>query len=152
MGLCRLKAFGHPAIDKENLMKRTCIIIVLALLSLATLASQANATKHFVNQVGVTFVPSELTIIVGDEVEWDWSSGSHTVTNGTGPTDPNVGALFDALLTSANDSFSFHFDQTGDFPYFCRPHFSVDMTGIIHVTPDVSAEGKAWGQVKSLYR
>ena len=125
---------------------------ILVVLLVMALAPRAFATKHFVNQVGLTFVPNELTIMAGDEVEWDWSSGSHTVTSGTGPSDPNVGVLFDAPLDSANDSFSIHFDQTGDFPYFCRPHFSFDMTGIIHVTPSVPAEGTTWGQVKSLYR
>jgi len=86
---------------------------------------------HTVNQVGLTFVPDDITINVGDSVEWIWSSGIHTVTNGTDFSDPNFGVIFDAPLDAANPSFSFTFFATEDVPYFCQPHFTLGMTGIV---------------------
>lgn len=88
---------------------------------------------HTVNQVDLTFVPDDISINVGDTVEWIWSSGIHTVTNGVDFSDPNLGALFDAPLDVNNSSFSFTFFTAGDVPYLCRPHFTLGMTGIVRV-------------------
>lgn len=68
--------------------------VVLMLMS----ATTAMAVTHTVNQVGLTFQPDDLTIEIGDTVEWNWSTGSHTVTSGLGNGDPNAGNLFDAPL------------------------------------------------------
>ena len=127
--------------------------IMLAAAGLSILvAAPALAASFIVAQVGLTFVPDDLTIEQGDTVEWIWSGGSHTVTNGTGPSDPNVGTLFDMSLNSGSPSQSFIFNDVGDVPYFCRPHFTFDMTGVIHVQESVPNEGETWGQVKSMYR
>lgn len=88
---------------------------------------------HTVNQVNLTFQPDEITINVGDTVEWVWSGLIHTVTNGTGLTDPELGTMFDAPLDAGNPSFSFTFFEPGDVPYLCRPHFTLGMTGIVHI-------------------
>jgi len=88
---------------------------------------------HTVNQVGVTFVPDDITINVGDSVEWIWSNGIHTVTNGTDFSDPNFGVIFDAPLDAANPSFSFTFFADEDVPYFCQPHLTLGMTGIVRL-------------------
>lgn len=128
--------------------------IILSVCLLVALASAAGAAVHVVNQINNTFVPNDITIDVGDTVQWVHSSGSHTVTNGTGPTDPLVGTLFDALLTTG--TFSYVFTVPGDVPYFCRPHVSLGMTGIVRVNPPTAAadgfEGASWSRVKTLYR
>ncbi len=88
---------------------------------------------HTVNQAGLTFVPDDISINVGDTVEWIWAGGIHTVTNGIDFADPNFGALFDAPLDAANPSFSFTFFTDGDVPYFCQPHLTLGMTGIVRI-------------------
>ncbi len=110
-------------------------LIGLALIGLALTAPSALATTHTVNQVGLTFDPADLTITVGDTVEWVWSSGPHTVTNGTDLSDPDLGTLFDETLDASNPTVSYTFTETGDVPYLCRLHVALGMTGVIHVMP-----------------
>lgn len=127
---------------------------ILSACLLTVLVSGADAATHTVNQVGLTFDPADITIDVGDTVEWVHSFGVHTVTNGTGPTDPLVGTLFDAPLSGG--TFSYTFTTAGDVPYFCRPHFSLGMTGIVRVNPPTAAaddfETTSWSRLKTLYR
>jgi plastocyanin len=127
-------------------------LVNATLILLLVLATSAFAATHTVNQVGITFVPDDLTITAGDTVEWIWSSGAHTVTSGTDLADPNMGDFFDDPLTSVSTTVSFMFDTTGDFPYFCRPHVGLGMSGVVHVTPSVPNEESTWSGVKSLYR
>ncbi len=81
---------------------------------------------------GASFSPANVSINVGDAVKWT-SSGSHTVTSGTGAADPNVGALFDEGL-SVGQTFQFTFTVPGVYHYFCRPHESSGMKGTVTVT------------------
>jgi plastocyanin len=115
--------------------KASSRIVLLALsVAFASLAfAPAGATIHTVNQVSTTFNPNTLTIVEGDTVRWQRSSGSHTVTNGTGAADPNAGTLFDEPLNSLNPTFEYVFTVAGSYPYFCRPHESFDMRGTITV-------------------
>lgn len=115
-------------------MKILAIFLILLGLPAFALAQ----TTHIVNQSSLTFSPDAITIEVGDTVRWVYGGGSHTVTNGTGTGDPNVGNLFDAPLNSSNTTFEYTFTNAGDVPYFCRPHVNFGMTGIVRVT-EVSA-------------
>ena len=75
-----------------------------------------------------------MTIEVGDTVEWIWGNGTHTVTSGTDLSDPEVGALFDDPLNSANPLVTYTFTEIGSQDYFCRPHVGLGMTGTVIVT------------------
>jgi len=125
---------------------RTTIGVLSSFLLL--LAPAAGAETHTVNQTATSFEPDEMTIAVGDTVEWVWSSLSHTVTNGTDPSDPEVGTMFDVALDEENPTVSFTFTEAGDVPYFCRPHFSVGMTGVIHVEETTPVEPSTWARIK----
>ena len=129
----------------------TRILAIVAAGMLAT-ASAAPAATVTVMQDGFTFSPAEITIDVGDTVEWVWNSGSHTVTNGTGPDDPDVGTLFDETLDSASTLVSYTFTEAGDVPYFCRPHYSLGMTGVVKVVDPTPPDDPTWSRVKTLYR
>lgn len=72
-------------------------------------------------------------IAVGESVTWQFGSGSHTVTNGTGGGDPQAGSLFDQPINSIQPAFTFQFENAGLFPYFCRPHDFFDMKGFVQV-------------------
>lgn len=107
---------------------------VLAIaLALSLVPALATAAVHQVDQVNTTFQPDDITIQVGDTVNWVWSAGSHTVTSGSGASDPTVGQLFDAPLNSTSTSFSHVFGAEGTFDYFCRPHEGLGMTGVVRV-------------------
>lgn len=108
-------------------------IILFASLCLG--ASLAPAATYTIQQQGTTFSPSEVIIFAGDTVEWVWNSGSHTVTSGAGAADPDAGTMFDMPLDSSNQKQSFVYTSAGDFPFFCIPHESQGMTGVVHVQP-----------------
>lgn len=127
-------------------------LFALVLVLAPTLAL---AATHTVDQVGISFAPNDLTIEVGDTVEWVWSSGSHTVTSGVSGSG-DAGDLFHSPLTAATPLFSFTFTETGDVPYHCVPHAGAGMIGIIRVDPatpvDEGTETTTFGRVKNLYR
>ncbi|NNF06366.1 MAG: T9SS type A sorting domain-containing protein [Candidatus Eisenbacteria bacterium] len=80
------------------------------------------------------FDPRELSIASGDTVDWVWESGFHTTTSGIGSASGlNAGALWDAPIDSGNLIFTYVFTAADIYPYFCRPHESVDMRGTIFV-------------------
>ncbi|MEZ4387824.1 MAG: plastocyanin/azurin family copper-binding protein [Candidatus Krumholzibacteriia bacterium] len=132
-------------------MKNTLTTFLLSALLIA-LAGSALAADVNVTQTGFTFDPADVTIQAGDTVIWSWSTGAHTVTSGVDLGDPDAGDLFDATLDSANPTFSFTFNDAGVFPYFCRPHVSLGMTGTIRVEGSVAAEATSWHAVKSLFQ
>lgn len=127
---------------------RKLAIMLSALLALPAIAAADTAV---IDQISMTWAPDEITINLGDTVEWHWSSLSHTVTNGTGAADPDAGTLFDAPLNGSSPVFSFTFTATGDYPYFCRPHEPMGMTGIIHVVDETAVDPAALGNIKALY-
>jgi plastocyanin len=135
---------------------RGLLAVVFAVSWIALAAINAFAATHTVTQVGNTFDPPEITIDVGDTVEWVHTAGIHTVTSGTGAMDPEVGLLFDEDLTSAAPLVTFTFNEPGDVPYFCRPHEAVNMRGTIHVESPTAAgdepAASTWSQIKNLYR
>jgi len=116
---------------------QSCGLLVGMLLS-CLVALSAPAAVHTVNQVGLTFVPGELTVNVGDTVEWIWSTGLHTVTSGVDLLDPNLGILFDEALDSGSTLASYTFNDPGEVPYICRFHVGLGMTGIIRVATGVT--------------
>lgn len=81
------------------------------------------------------FSPNPLKIKLGDTVIWtNDDSTVHTVTSGTGPTDPNMGKEFDSglkTLISPGETFSFTFGKAGEFPYFCAVHPTMVGTVIV---------------------
>lgn len=103
------------------------------LLALLTVALPATAATHVVQQDALAFSPDVVVINVGDTVTWQWTSFSHTVTNGAGSADPNVGRTFDAALNSLSPTFSHTFTTAGTVPYFCRPHEPMGMSGTVIV-------------------
>jgi len=70
----------------------------------------------------------------GESVEWDWVDGSHTITNGTGGSDPSAGTIFDAASTSVDPTFVVTFETEGTYPYFCRIHEFFNMKGVVVVS------------------
>ncbi|HOX24853.1 MAG TPA: plastocyanin/azurin family copper-binding protein [Candidatus Krumholzibacteria bacterium] len=132
-------------------MKRSIRISSVSAMLAILLAGAVQAADYDVTQINTTFNPANLIIQAGDTVNWIWTSLDHTVTNGFGPADPDVGTLFDDPLNAANPTFSYTFNVVGTYPYFCRPHFTMGMTGTITVEPVVGVEAATWSNVKNLF-
>jgi len=107
--------------------------LAAGLLAVLVTATPAVAAIHVVSQSSFAFAPDVVVIEVGDTVRWEWTSFSHTVTNGADLGDPALGSLFDAPLNSSLRTFSYTFTTPGTFPYLCRPHFAMGMTGTVIV-------------------
>lgn len=86
------------------------------------------ATREVVLTQNLTFSPSTLTIPVGTTVVWRNAAAIfHTVT-------PDGHSEWTrATLNQADQTFSHTFDEAGTYAYFCEPHRSAGMTGVITV-------------------
>lgn len=104
------------------------------------LAPSASAqTTHDVATSGVTFVPADISIQLGDTVRWTLSGFNHTVTD-----EPNLGPkLFDTGIQPPGTVFEFTYDEAaitqsprigGVYDYFCELHLSFGMIGSVTVT------------------
>lgn len=93
--------------------------------------------EAFTVEVGVVdlaFTPQNVQIFQGDQVQWNWIEGIHTVTSGES-SDPgdNPGELFDELMIRAQPVFLYLFTEPGLVPYFCIPHEIFNMDGTVLV-------------------
>ena len=97
----------------------------------------ANGTSFDTDHNGLTQIDT-MRIHTHDTVLWHAAGGSHTVTNGTGSSDPSAGTVFDAGITAVTSpDFAYAFDTPGQYNFFCRPHEFSDMKGVVIVTDAV---------------
>ncbi len=82
-----------------------------------------------VAMVNVTFEPREITVKPGTTVIWtNEDSFAHTITAGTRE---QPSGLFDSGSVEGGGTFSFTFEETGTYEYFCSFHPGMD--GVIIV-------------------
>jgi len=96
------------------------------------LASAANVS---VGQDGARFVPSDITIPLGEAVNWTWVGNNHSVTSGT---QFNPDGIFDSGIKNVGTHFSYTPTASGTYPYYCTVHGAM-MTGTITVTAPASS-------------
>ena len=80
--------------------------------------------------------PDELTVAAGSEVTViNDDTVPHTVTSGTGPTDPNSAQLFDTSLINGGESTTLSLAgvAAGQYGYYCMVH--PYMTGALTIVP-----------------
>jgi plastocyanin len=96
-------------------------------------------TRTVVVGPGFAFDPPDLTIQVGDTVEWSWASSGHNVVSGSGCAadgqfcSPSDSACATARLSGSGTIYSHTFTAAGTFPYFCSAHCAFGMVGTITV-------------------
>ena len=82
-------------------------------------------------EIAHCFEPEEISIKVGQIIEWkNYDDAMHTVTSG-GPNDGPTG-IFDSGLTKPDATYALKFEAQGEYPYFCMVH--PWQTGMITVT------------------
>ena len=96
---------------------------------------------HKVIAKGIVFEPKNITINVGDTVEWVNKQGVHNV-NGkkSHPRNKNNPESFGNEV-GAGWTYKFTFTKPGLYKYHCDPHLSADMGGTIEVK-EVLKEGR----------
>ncbi len=108
----------------------------------SSIAPSSGATTHIVKMTGdYEFDPSSLTIKQGDSVKWILIARDHEVASGTvietkdGREGVPDGLWDSGTLTKgvAKQSFTYTFNSTGTFPYYCESHVDLGMIGTITV-------------------
>jgi plastocyanin len=125
--------------------------LILVLLTL--LAPPVPAEVVVVRQLGFYYSPREVVVNPGDTVRWQWSSGSHTVTEGTDGV-VNGNEAFHSNLSSGVPTFEVAITpqflaanpRPGNrYDYFCVPHFVGGMNGVVHVADPVPGSAYCFG-------
>jgi plastocyanin len=115
---------------------RARFVSTFAFAVVASLAAvRAFGANVDVNVACCSFSPPAVTIDAGDTVTWHYTDAltMHTVTSGSGPTDPAMGTLFNTPMDPMHLTFVYQFNTSGSFPYFCTPHFPLGMRGTVTV-------------------
>lgn len=94
--------------------------------------------------LGLKFMPETITVAAGTTVTWtNGETIGHTITSGAwGDVNESTGirgsqtpdGLFDHALApkgQEGDTFSFTFDEPGEYPYFCQPHLAMNAMVIV---------------------
>jgi plastocyanin len=93
------------------------IVCGAAIISL--LSSRADTIPVQVGAGGLIFTPANVTIHVGDTIQWTWAGISHSTTSGT-PGNPD--GMWDSGVHNTGFVFSHTFPAAGTFAYFCSVH------------------------------
>lgn len=126
------------------LIKRFSTAFIILLVSIAMISCSDSSTDSdpgngngdpAANEVMMTnqsFTPENLEVEVGTTVTWiNDSSEIHTVTSGT---NGDHDGIFNSGEVSPGEEYSYTFDETGTYDYYCIPHLNVGMTGTVTVT------------------
>ena len=90
--------------------------------------------KYLVVTIGTSFVPQNLTVVEGNSVTWLRLNGALSqYDNGAHDVDFSSGISVISPTLSQYASWSYSFNQTGNYSYYCKYH--PFMTGEITVVP-----------------
>lgn len=103
----------------KTLIKHAMMVGCAALFALAY--ADAATVQVQVAADGLKFTPQDVTIQVGDTVQWIWAASGHSTTSGT-PGLPN--GIWDSGVQNSGFVFNQTFTTAGSFAYFCSPHGS----------------------------
>ena len=93
--------------------------LICCAATFSLLSSRAATIQVQVGSGGTKFTPQNVTINVGDTVEWTWAGNNHSTTSGT---PGNADGLWDSGVHNIGFTFSRVFTTPGTFNYFCSPH------------------------------
>lgn len=87
----------------------------------------------------LTFSPADLSVHVGETVQWVWASGGHNVVGGDNCTadgqfcSPNDTSCDTAPTSPPGTTYTHTFTAAGTYPYFCSVHCGLGMVGTVTV-------------------
>lgn len=100
--------------------------------TLSLLSSRGDTIQVQVGAGGLRFTPQNVSIQVGDTVQWTWAANGHSTTSGT-PGNPD--GMWDSGIRNTGFVFNQTFTTAGIFNYFCTPHGGCcGMVGSVTVT------------------
>ena len=126
------------------------LVVLFAIASMVAIAPEAfaatvtnapgSSTPGCEDTAEGCFIPSPVTIDIGETVTWENNdTAAHTATGGSATEGPS--GVFDSSLIMAGSSFSHTFEDAGTFDYFCMVH--PWMAGTVIVEDPAAAEAAA---------
>lgn len=128
--LCVACASGGGTITTTAAVATTAAPAATTAPGASTTGAASGGGEVIVSANDFSFSPATVTVSVGDSVTWTLAEGAHTTSSGTAP---DLDGLWDQALT-ADEPFTFTFEQAGTYEYFCRFHPDF-MTGTVTVEP-----------------
>ncbi len=92
----------------------------LSFLLLACCVCRADAAIHNVTVSNFQFSPSNLNVVVGDVIRWQWSDGVHNTVSLVVP--PGAAPWSSPDLSGAGNTFSYTITAAGAYQYECAYH------------------------------
>ena len=121
---------------------------LLILMILGVISVNAQTTHQLNWQIGSNGPEMDLTIEIGDTVEWTWTDAlPHTVQNVVGSS---VETFTSGVLTGLGSTYSYTFTVEGVNDYFCGVHGVASMSGTITVVTSLSVEDQVFSNFKIL--
>lgn len=128
-------------------MKKILLPILLTVALLFVTVS-IKATIVVITQQDLTFSPNDASVVVGDTVRWEWTSGVHTTTS----TDIPAGAAdWDSPLTAVVNQFDYVVTVEGTYNYVCTPHVAQGMTGSFIATGSLGISNNSLSSSLKIY-
>ncbi|MCA9584821.1 MAG: cupredoxin domain-containing protein [Myxococcales bacterium] len=123
-------------------MRTACLFIMVAALAAcgsddtnsstsSSSSGGAAAAAEVKLTAGNQFTPGSVTIKAGETVKWTWEGGNHNVVSGATCGTPD--GKFTSGPVKTSGSFEFKFTTAGTYPYYCDPHCSMGMKGMVVV-------------------
>ncbi len=110
-------------------------LVISFLLVVSPASAETYKVKMGSDSGMLKFEPSDLTIKVGDTVEWinNKLSPHNVVFNPSEDPKEAVKLSHKALVFAPGESFETTFDETGTFTYYCEPHRGAGMVAKVTV-------------------
>lgn len=101
---------------------------IIAILFLIFSTAQAISAIHLVSVTSSSYVPANVSVMLGDTVRFVWQAGNH-------PTSSLDGEWTTFTMDQNHTQHDLKMNNSGVFNYQCDFHASFGMTGVINVAP-----------------
>lgn len=117
----KVKETTKQVVEETKELGETAKELATAKLSSRLVSIPAGTAIPGCEEVDLCYDPPSLIIFTGGEIIWrNDDSSSHTVTSGNIIEGPN--GIFDSGLIKAGSTFTFKFENSGNYNYFCMIH------------------------------
>ncbi len=103
--------------------------LIILSLALTVIGFSSKAALHTVTVQDFQFSPADMTVNIGDTINWLWMNGSHTTTS---MSVPEGASSWNSEINSIATAFSYVVMTAGTYSYNCTIH-PTQMTGTFTV-------------------
>lgn len=119
---------------------RSFIILFVAVLT----STFVFGTSHIISVGDFAFSPSNLNVMVGDTIVWNWHDGNHTTTS---DVIPSGAASWNVDMDGSSNTFQYVITVAGAYSYYCIPHQFSGMVGTFIASGTAGISKKAFAAI-----